>query len=211
MSIIDIRVINILIIGDTMSGKTCLLDNYFGLNNMLKYATIGTEYRIKKINSSDNVNYSLKIWDSSGAERYRSLLLNLLKNMKGIILVYSIDNEYTFNNIKNQINSINDYIDISKTPIILVGNKKDLENKRIISEEEGRKIAEDYNFKFYETSAKTGENVNEIFQKLFEITVKNLKNQKNNNNKNNNNNHKNNNNKDKNNNKIDKEGKCLII
>ena len=195
-----------------MSGKTCLLDNYFGLNNMLKYATIGTEYRIKKINSSDNVNYSLKIWDSSGAERYRSLVLNLLKNMKGIILVYSIDNEYTFNNIKNWINSINDYIDISKTPIILVGNKKDLENERIISEEEeGRKIAEDYNFKFYETSAKTGVNVNEIFQKLFVITVKNLKNQKNNNNKNNNNNHKNNNNKDKNNNKIDKKGKCLII
>ena len=207
MSIIDIRVINILIIGDTMSGKTCLLDNYFGLNNMLKYATIGTEYRIKKINSSDNVNYSLKIWDSSGAERYRSLVLNLLKNMKGIILVYSIDNKNTFNNIKNWINSINDYIDISKTPIILVGNKKDLENERIISEEEGRKIAEDYNFKFYETSAKTGENVNEIFQKLFEIIVKNLKNQNNNNN----NNHKNNINKDKNNNKIDKEGKCLII
>ena len=133
--------------------------------------------------------------------------------MKGIILVYSIDNEYTFNNIKNWINSINDYIDISKTSIILVGNKKDLENERIISEEEGRKIAEDYNFKFYETSAKTGENVNEIFQKLFEIIVKNLKSHNNNNNKNNNNNnnHKNNNNKDKNNNKIDKEVKCLII
>ena len=172
MSIIDIKVINIVILGDTMTGKTCLLNNYFGLNNMLTYATIGLDFKIKQIKSSDNVNYKLKIWDNSGVERYRGLGLNLLKNIKGIILVYSINNEYTFNNIKNWINSINDYIDISKTPIILVGNKKDLENKRIISEEEGRKIAEDYNFKFYETSAKTGENVNEIFQKLFEIIVK---------------------------------------
>ena len=56
-------------------------------------------------------------WDTSGVERYRSLVLNWLKNIKGIILVYSIDNENTFKNIKNWINSINDYIDVSKTPI----------------------------------------------------------------------------------------------
>ena len=158
---IDIRVINIIVIGDTIAGKTCLINNYLGINNT--YETIRSDYYVKKIKNSDNIIYSLKIWDTPGMESYRSLVLYRLKNMRGIILVYSIDNENTFNNINNWINSIEHVIDISKTPIILVGNKKDLENERIISEEEGRKIAEDYNFKFFETSAKTGENVNEIF------------------------------------------------
>ena len=103
MSIINIRVINIMIIGEQTAGKTCLLNNYLGVNNMFTLATIGNEFRIKKINSSDNVNYKLKIWDTSGAERYRSFALNMLKNMKGIILVYSIDTEYTFKNIINWI------------------------------------------------------------------------------------------------------------
>ncbi len=115
---------------------------------MFTNATIGINYHIKQIKSTDNVNYELIIWDTPGVELCRSIALKFLKNMKGIILVYSIDSEYTFKNIKNWINDINDYIDISKIPIILVGNRKDLEYKRIISEDEGRKIAEDYNFNF---------------------------------------------------------------
>ena len=128
-----------------------------------------------------------------------------------MILIYSIDNRISFENIINQwINLINKFMDISKFQIILVGNKKDLNDERIVSEEEGRKVAENYNFKFFETSAITGENVNETFQKLFEIIVKKFKS----NNKNNNidiNINKNIHNNNHNNNKIDKEGKCIII
>ena len=215
MSIIDIRVINIAIFGDTMTGKTCLINKYIGINNMHTLATIGIDFTIKNIKRSDNINYKLKIWDTSGVEIYQSMALNLLKNIKGLILVYSIDNKSTLENINKLINKINNFIDISEIPIILVGNKKDLNNQRIVSEEEGRKIAEDYNFNFFETCAETGENINETFQKLFEIIIKNLKSHNNNNNIHNNNNniHVNNihNKNNYNNNKIDKEGKCLII
>ena len=87
-----------------------------------------------------------------------------------------------------------------------------MKNERIISEEEGRKLAKDNNFLFFETSAKTGENVNEIFQTLIDILVKDIQGNNNNFNHNNKLNNNNNNKHKKNNNdKIDKKGKCIII
>ena len=197
------------VIGDTETGKTNLINIYNDLGfSEETLTTIGIYDYIKEIKSSHNIEFKLKIFDTSGCEQYQSLSLNILKKCKGIILVYSIDNKQSFENVKNiWINDINDYLNISNIPIILVGNKIDLKNERIISEEEGRKLAKDNNFLFFETSAKTGENVNEIFQALIEILVKDI--QGNNNNFNPNNKLINNNNN--NNDKIDKKGKCIII
>ena len=140
----------------------------------------------------------------------------MIKNLHGLILIYSIVDKNSFENINHWINQINNFIDISKFPIILVGNKKDLDDRRFVSEEEGRKVAENYNFKFFETSTITKENVKETFQILIEIIIKHFKNNNNNDINNNNfnniiniNNNIHNNNH--NNNKIDKEGKCIII
>ena len=71
MSIIDIRVINIAVIGDSCTGKTYLINKYLGINDMYAIGTIGIEIKIKIIKSSDNVNYKLKIWDTPGIERNR--------------------------------------------------------------------------------------------------------------------------------------------
>ena len=195
-------ILNIGVMGDTMTGKTSLINYYNGIGFKEKLVnTIGIDYCIKKIKSSDNNEYKLRIYDTAGMEKYQSVTLSILKRCKGIILVYSIDNEQSFENIRYKwINDIKDHINISEVPIILVGNKKDLENERIISKEEGRKVAEDNNFLFFETSAKTGENINEIFKKLIEIVPKDNNNIINNNILNN-----------YNNDKIDKEGKCIII
>ena len=194
-------VLKIGVFGDSIVGKTCLINNYIGVNFWEERATIGIDYYLKAIKSSDNNDYLLRIIDIAGIERFRIMTLKLLKNCKGIILVYSIDNKQSFENIRYKwINDIKDHINISEVPIILVGNKKDLENERIISKEEGRKVAEDNNFLFFETSAKTGENINEIFKKLIEIVPKDNNNIINNNILNN-----------YNNDKIDKEGKCIII
>ena len=202
------------VIGDTKTGKTNLINIYNGLGFSETTAiTIGINDYIKEIKSSNNIKFKLRIIDTAGKECYHSLSLNILKRCKGIILVYSIDNKQSFENVKNiWINDINDYLNISNIPIILVGNKIDLRNERIISEEEGRKLAIDNNFFFFETSAKTGENIKEIFQKLIEILVKDIQGNNNNFNPNNKLNNNNNNKHKKNNNdKIDKKGKCIII
>ena len=202
--------LEIALIGDTETGKTSLLKTFTGsVFKEYELVTIGIIFYIKTIKSSDNLEYKLKIFDTAGCEQYRSMSLHILIKCKGAILVYSIDDKSSFENIKNiWINDINIYN--LKIPIVLVGNKKDLEIERIISEEEGRKIAEENNFSFFETSAKTGENINQIFEKLVEIIPNDIKEKYANNNIKNNN-KKNNYNNKKNNDKIDKEGKCIII
>jgi len=198
------NIIEIGIIGDTLTGKTSLINYYTGLGFRDNSSnTVGIDCYIKKIKFRKK-EYRLKIYDTAGQEIYHNLALNIFKNCKGLILVYSIDNNNSFDNVKEKwIKDIDDYL-VSKIPIILVGNKKDLEKERIISEKEGLEIAKQKNYLFYETSAKTGENVNQIFQCLFEqiINVENIKKEDNNNN-----------NKDdgKENNKIKKGKKCIIF
>ena len=199
------NIIEIGIIGDTLTGKTSLINYYTGLGFRDNSSnTVGIDCYIKKIKFRKK-EYRLKIYDTAGQENYHSLALNIFKNCKGLILVYSIDNNNSFDNVKNKwIKDIDDMFDVLKIPIILVGNKKDLEKERIISEKEGLEIAKQKNYLFYETSAKTGENVNQIFQCLFEqiINVENIKKEDNNNN-----------NKDdgKENNKSKKGKKCIIF
>ena len=199
------KIIEIGIIGDTQTGKTSLTNYYTGLGFTERItATIGIDFYIKTIKFRKK-EYKLKIYDTAGQEIYHNLALNIFKKCQGLILVYSIDNNNSFNNVKNKwIKDIDDFLDLTKIPIILVGNKKDLENERTISEKEGMEIAKQKKFFFYETSAKTGENVNQIFQCLFEqiINVENIKKEDNNNN-----------NKDdgKENNKSKKGKKCIIF
>ena len=217
--------IEIGIIGDSQTGKTSLIINY-AISGFTKdmTPTLGIDFFTLEIKSSKNIKYKLKIFDTAGQEQYHSLALNIFKKCKGLILVYSIDDIKSFENAKNEwIKNINDIFDISKIPILLVGNKIDLNEERIISEEEGRKIADDNKFLFYETSAKTGENVEKIFQKIFETIIndnnfenyvqkeeeknnknKNIKLNNKNNNDNSNDDNKNDNNKNNNGNNNDK-------
>ena len=196
------------ILGDVNTGKSMLISKYLGKGFGFLSEMNGMGPYIKEI-SSDNSNYRLSIWDMPGQERYLSITFGMLNKFNGLILMYSIIESQSFENIKRlwitYINeNIKDINGTSKIPIVLVGNKKDKEDERFISEEEGRKIAEDNGFEFFEISILTGENVNEAFQKLLEMMIKENKNH-NINNKNillkNNNNNK----------KIDKEGRCLII
>jgi small GTP-binding protein len=199
------KIIEIGIIGDTQTGKTSLTNYYTGLGFTDRMtATVGIDLYVKTIKYRKK-EYKLKIYDTAGQEIYHNLALNIFRKCQGLILVYSIDNTNSFDNVKNKwIKDIDDMFDVLKIPIILVGNKKDLEKERIISEKEGLEIAKQKNYLFYETSAKTGENVNQIFQCLFEqiINVENIKKEDNNNN-----------NKDdgKENNKSKKGKKCIIF
>lgn len=162
------------IIGDTNAGKTSLILQYTSSEfseNMS--ATLGIDYFIKDVKCFNGKEYKIKIMDTAGQEQYHSMALHMLKLCKGILLVYSITDKKSFENLEsNWINEINVFIDINNIPIILIGNKKDLESEREIDEIIGREFANKFKLKFFETSSKTGENVNLAFQELINDVIK---------------------------------------
>ena len=110
----------------------------------------------------------LHLWDFSGQKKFRSLLKAYIKETKAILLVYNITDESSFLALNDWIKEIKKY---EVNPIIvLVGQKCDLEN-RIISEERGRELANELGVEFFEISAKTGYNVEELFKYLIQQCI----------------------------------------
>ena len=155
----------LIVIGDTSVGKSCLtmkatkdyFENYYA-------PTVGFEFFTFNC-KIDGQNIRLQIWDTCGQEEYRSLIQNFYRNASLAIIVYSIDNMKSFENIENWLNEIK----IQGNPdvkIFLIGNKIDLEDKRKVTKEMGEKFFKENGLNlFLETSAKNGTNVVDVFSK----------------------------------------------
>ena len=166
----------ILILGDSTVGKTCFLTRYTDNTFQEEYlASIGMDYKIKSYEKEDGNSIKLYIWDTAGQDRFRSITRNYYKGADGIILIYDITNEESFNNVKHWINSIKEEAP-DKVVIILVGNKVDDEENRKIKKENGEKISQEFKLPFFECSANADINVNSAFEalikKLIEINPK---------------------------------------
>ena len=164
--------LKILTLGDTSVGKSSFIikfiDDRFSINYI---ATLGFDFKQKKLTINDET-IRLKIFDTAGQERFKSISLNIIKKADGILLLYDIGNRDSFESVSNWIKSIRE-IGEEKVCIILIGNKCDLpEEKRKVSKEEGEDKANEYNIPFFETSCKEGINVNEAFMKLSEEILK---------------------------------------
>lgn len=159
-------IFKVLILGDSSVGKTCFLLRYsedtFVENHI---STIGLDYRLKMINLSDNKVVKMQIWDTAGQDRFRAITKNYYKGAHGIILMFDVTSNLSFNNIKNWLVQINENTS-DKIQIVLVGNKIDAPNRRVISKEDGEKLAREYNLKYFETSAKENVNIQETFSYL---------------------------------------------
>jgi small GTP-binding protein len=162
--------LKILILGDSNVGKTSLLltyvDNYFPDSHV---ATIGIDYKIKEV-IVNGLKLKLQIWDTSGQERFRSMTHTFLRSANGIAFVYDITNKKSFEGVKNWIKDAE-----SNSPgfeKVLIGNKTDLEGKREVSHDSSEKFASKKKIKTFETSAKTNINVNEPFDYLAQLIVK---------------------------------------
>lgn len=168
---------NIIILGESRVGKTCLVTvlngNKFEEVGLL---TAGIDFHVVE-SEFEGKKYKFKIFDTAGQERYKSISKSSIKLADGIYLVYAVDNRETFMKINEWIESIKEEVNVSQKAIILVGNKIDVE-ERDISKEEGEEFAKTHNFKYFETSAKTGEGVkesfNELYKDVFELNRKSL-------------------------------------
>jgi small GTP-binding protein len=179
------QLLKVLILGDTNVGKTNFLlrftENNFVENHI---TTIGFDYKSSVITippeNSDNNSpetpgrtVKLQIWDTAGQERFMSVTKNLLLRVQGIIIMYDITTKSTFDNVKRWITSIRENTN-EKMPIVMVGNKLDIEANRQVSYEKAQSLAVEYGIQdhFFEASAKNNINVKEVFIDLTREVLK---------------------------------------
>ncbi|OVA19492.1 Small GTPase superfamily [Macleaya cordata] len=120
------------------------------------------DFKIRTI-ELEGKRVKLQIWDTAGQERFRTITTAYYRGAMGILLVYDVTDESSFNNIKNWIRNIEQHASDNVNKI-LVGNKADMdESKRAIPTSRGQALADEYGIKFFETSAKTNFNVEQVF------------------------------------------------
>ena len=160
-------VYKILLLGDSEVGKSCFLmryaDNVF-VDNYI--TTIGLDYKLKYIQLDSGQVIKVQLWDTAGQDRYRTIAKNYYKGSHGILLLYDVTKSSSFENIREWIKDIREEV-YEKAIIFLIGNKIDKKDQIKIKTEEGEKLAEEFNIPFFEASAKSGENVDEIFKALY--------------------------------------------
>ena len=164
-------IIKILIIGDSTVGKTNFVykfsedkfsENYF--------ASTGIELKTTSI-QIDGKSIKIQLWDTAGQEKYRAMTKNLYLKSQGIIILFDITNETTFINLKNWMSQIKESCG-EDIPILLVGNKIDLEDNRVINKERAMEYANNENIEYIEVSSKTGENINKALTSLLQKILK---------------------------------------
>ena len=155
----------ILTIGESGVGKTCILRRFVE-NKFLKnhLATIGIDFKTKNLNI-DNKEIKLKIWDTAGQERFRNITTQYYKGADGIVLVYDVTDDGSFEKIRDWMAQIQANTQKDELGFVLLGNKCDME-PRVITEEQGNKMAEELKINYFETSALNGQGINEAFEQL---------------------------------------------
>ena len=155
----------IAIIGNQHVGKTTILSRYKYETTDDSYApTVGIDFLTKNVFLEDKT-IRLIMWDTAGQERFKSLIPSYLKNANCVILTYDITEKSSFSALGKWLSDVKDNV-VEGTFIILCGNKIDLNNKRVISKEEGEKFAKENNIAFAETSATTGQGIDELFNTI---------------------------------------------
>ena len=154
----------VILVGDSNVGKTSILKKFItGDFNNQTVSTINVEFRSKNLKIDKDLYAELKIFDTAGQEKYRSLTKQYYKNADGVILVFDLTVEDSLIKLKSWINDINE--NAGNVEIILVGNKADLFDRKI-NETEAEAFAKEKNFKYIETSAKEGTNILLLFEEI---------------------------------------------
>ncbi|XP_044835623.1 ras-related protein Rab-26 isoform X1 [Mauremys mutica] len=182
----------VMLVGDSGVGKTCLLvrfkDGAFLAGSFI--STVGIDFRIlsaanttqgclpgarscpvcslllfslqNKVLNVDAVKVKLQIWDTAGQERFRSVTHAYYRDAHALLLLYDVTNRASFDNIQAWLTEIHEYAQ-QDVVLMLLGNKVDSTQDRVVKREDGEKLAKEYGVPFMETSAKSGLNVDLAF------------------------------------------------
>lgn len=152
--------------GESRVGKTCIINQYVNNSfNETEESSMAPSISEKpiEVNKQDIL---LKIWDTAGQERYMTLTKQYFQGLEGLLLVYDVTTRETFEKIQFWIKNIQENLDITSVKINLAANKVDKEKERKVSTEEGQELAKSLGIDYFEVSAKTGLNIEAIFQDL---------------------------------------------
>ena len=171
-------VFKIITLGDSGVGKTSIIRRYvyndFDMNNM---STIGLNFAFKDVTLKNGVKIKLKIIDTAGQEKYRSLSRNYIKNAEGVLFVFSYENsseKNSFEHINQWVEFFNENNNIEKIQKYLVGNKNEFKDKSHIQQSEINELTKQIGGKFISVSAKINNNINMLFEDLSEMIYQNF-------------------------------------
>ena len=157
----------IVFIGNPTTGKTSLLNRICNDKFEPNYdSTIGVDFFTKTVFYNETI-FKLQLWDSAGQEKYRALIPSYIRGASIIFLIYDLNHKESFEAINNWLGFVNQYTNKAQVKLVLVGNKNDLERK--VKTEEGKNLAEKEGMLFFETSAKTGDGVIQMFFSSFAL------------------------------------------
>ena len=173
-SIIGQGALSFILIGDSTVGKTCFLTRYFKNQfNETFLSTIGIDKEIKHVKVGTD-SYKITLWDTAGQDRFKCLPKKYYQNADGVLLLFDVTNEETFNNVTNWMNDVKDNSNKnianeggkdSDIALFLIGNKIDLPN-RVITKEQAETQAKSLGMKYFEVSCKINMNIPEVMARM---------------------------------------------
>jgi len=155
----------LLLIGDSGVGKSCLLLRFADDTYTESYiSTIGVDFKIRTIDL-DGKTVKLQIWDTAGQERFRTITSSYYRGAHGICVVYDVTDRTSYDNVKQWLSEIDRYATEGVCKL-LIGNKSDIEDKKVVDTEEAEKFAASLGIAHLETSAKNATNVEQAFNTM---------------------------------------------
>lgn len=165
MSVEYDHLFKLLLIGDSGVGKSCLLLRFADDTYTESYiSTIGVDFKIRTV-EQDHKTIKLQIWDTAGQERFRTITSSYYRGAHGIIIVYDITKQETFDNVKTWLQEIDKFASDNVNKL-LVGNKSDMASQRQVDYNTAKEFADSLGIPFIETSAKNSSNVEQAFMKM---------------------------------------------
>ena len=163
-----LRTFIITMLGETNVGKTTIVNVYAGTGFSDEYiSTVGFDKYEKEVQIETGEKVKIKLWDTGGQERFKSISQNTIKNCKGVVVVFDLTKKISFEKVTDWIEQVREIT--RKVPVCLFGNKSDLSNREV-TQEEIDKLCKEQNLVYFETSAKNNTGITEGFNKMVNLS-----------------------------------------